>query len=275
MAGRVAWVLQISLSVSHPEPFNPEPIPFMPTDIETSRAFVKERTEKTRAAQATLTTDAGWTWPLKSLAAWDADLVSLDATVNLSLAKTTAALEVDMLAARGLMDARFDAIHKYTLLVVGVMRVRAKTLPGLLAIVDDLSARGDSRRAIEDEADDLIAAWEEWEQQLGQTFNPAPGKSLVDFKILVEGNGNPAPPAVTLLAIGALKKTYKAVLAKWRRSEGQMNTLLSRLEDECVNWYAEATKVFQKGTAEGDMIREQVPTDYHPAPPAPPPPPTP
>ena len=41
----------------------------MPTDIETSRAFVKERAEKTRAAQATLTADSAWSWPLKSLAA--------------------------------------------------------------------------------------------------------------------------------------------------------------------------------------------------------------
>ena len=247
----------------------------MPTDIETSRAFVKERAEKTRAAQATLTADSAWSWPLKTLAAWDADLVSMDATVNNSLAKTTKALDVDMLAARGFLDARLDAIHRYTLLVVGVMRVRAKTMPGLIEIVDDLSARGDSRRAIEDEADGLIAAWEEWEQQIGQTFFPGPGKSLVDFKVVVEGNGNPAPPAVTLPPIGTLKKTYKGATAKWRRSEGVLNALYSRCEDECVSWYAEATRVFPQGTPEGDMIRSQVPTDYSPPPPVPPVPPTP
>ena len=54
----------------------------MPTDITTSRAFVRERTEKTRAVQSTLAADSGWTWPTKTLAAWDADLVSMDATVN-------------------------------------------------------------------------------------------------------------------------------------------------------------------------------------------------
>ena len=247
----------------------------MPTDITTSRAFVRERTEKTRAVQSTLAADSGWTWPTKTLAAWDADLVSMDATVNNSLAKTAAALEVDMLAARGLLDARLEAIHKYTLLVAGVMRVRAKTLPGLVDVVQRLTARGDSRTAIEEEANGLIAAWEEWEQQLGQTFNPAPGKSLVDFKVLVEGNGNPAPPAVLLPSIGTLKKTYKAATAKWRRSEGLVNALYSRCEDECVNWYAEATRVFPQGTPEGDMIREQVPTSYNPPTPAPPVPPVP
>ena len=246
----------------------------MPTDIETSRAFVKERTEKTRAAQSTLATDSAWTWPLKSLAAWDADLNSLDATVPASLAKTTAALEVDMLAARGLLDARLDAIHRYTLLAVGVMRVRAKSLPGLIEIVADLSARGDSRRAIEEEADELIAAWEEWEQQLGAAFLPAPGKSLVDFKVQIEGLTVP-PPGVSTVSLGTLKKNYKGALAKWRRSEGVLNALYSRCEDECVSWYAEATQVFPDGTAEGDMIRNQVPTSHHPPPPAPPAPPTP
>ena len=113
------------------------------------------------------------------------------------------------------------------------------------------------------------------EQQIGQTFFPAPAKSLVDFKVLIEGNGNPAPPAVTLPPVITLKKTYKASLTKWRRSEGVLNVLYSRCEDECVAWYAEATKVFPAGTAEGDMIREQVPTDYNPPTPAPPPTPPP
>ena len=237
----------------------------MPTDIETSRAFVKERTEKTRAAQSTLTTDSLWTWPVKALSAWDADISAMDATVAGSLARTTAALEVDMLAARGFLDARFTAIHNYTVLVVGVMRVRAKTLPGLIAIVDRLSSRGDSRRGIEDEAEALIAAWEEWEQQQnGQTFTPGPGKSLLDFKTLLEGNGTPPPPATALPPLPTLKKNYKAALARWRRSEGLLNALYSRCEDDCVSWYAEATKVFPAGTAEGDMIREVVPTDYSP-----------
>ena len=248
----------------------------MPTDIETSRAFVKERTEKTRAAQATLSTDSAWTWPGKTLAAWDADINAMDATVPASLAKNTQAFEVDMLAARGILDARFDLIHKYTLLTVGVMRVRAATLPGLRDIVDDLSARGDSRRAVEEEADSLLAAWEEWEQQLLTTFSPAPGKTLADFKIYLEGGLLPGGPP--LPALPTLKKTYKAALTKWRRSEGQLNALYSRCEDECVAWYGEATAVWPAGTAEGDMIRGQVPTDYNPptpAPPAPPAPPTP
>ena len=241
----------------------------MPTDIETSRAFLKERTEKTRAAQATLSTDSAWTWALKTLAAWDADINAMDALVPGSLAKNALAAEVDMLAARGILDARFDLIHKYTLLTVGVMRVRAATLPGMRDTVDDLTARGDSRRAVEDEADFLLAAWEDWEQQILTTFSPAPGKTLADYKIYLEG-GLP-PGGAPLPSLGALKKSYKAALTKWRRTEGLLNALYSRCEDECVAWYAEATAVWPAGTAEGDMIRGQVPTDYNPPTPAPPP----
>ena len=111
----------------------------MSTTTSTSHDFIRERTEKTRAVQATLAADAAWTWPGKTLAQWDADLAALDATAEDSLAKTTAALEADMLAARGLLDARLDAIHKATLLTVGVMRVRSAAMPGLAPIVDDLS----------------------------------------------------------------------------------------------------------------------------------------
>ena len=249
----------------------------MPTDIETSRAFVKERTEKTRAAQATLTTDSAWTWPGKTLAQWDADISSMDALVPGSLAKTTKALEVDMLAARGVLDARFDLLHKYTLLTVGVMRVRVVApvpLPGLRDVVDDLTARGDSRRAIEDEADGLLAAWEEWESQIPGQFIPATGKTLLDYRIYIEGN-NAVPPATVISSVLTVKKNYKGAQTKWRRSEGALNALYSRCEDECVAWYAEATAVWAAGTAEGDMIRGQVPTSYNPPTPAPPPPPAP
>ena len=77
--------------------------------------------------------------------------------------------------------------------------------------------------------------------------------------------------------LSTLKRVYNALLAKWQVSEGKYNALITRLEDECVSWYAEATKVFLEGTAEGDMIRNQVPTDYNPPTPAPTPtpPPTP
>lgn len=250
----------------------------MPTDISTSEDFVILRTTKTHAAQATLATDSGWTWPLKTLAQWDADLESLDATKPGSIAHVAKAQEADMLRGRGLYDGRLDEIHKFTLLAVGIMRLRvhapgATGMEGLTTIVNRLSARGDSRTAITHEAELLEAAWEEWEQQKGEAFVPAPLKTLAAFKRLLEGD--PASGQASYPMLSTLKKVYNGLLAKWQQREGIYNALISRLEDECVSWYGEATKVFLEGTVEGDMIRNQVPTDYNPATPAPTPTPTP
>lgn len=244
----------------------------MPADISTSEDFVILRTTKTRAAQATLATDAAWVWPSKTLAQWDADLDSLDATKAGSIAHVAKAHEADMLRGRGLYDGRLDEIHKFTLLAVGIMRLRvhgpgATGMEGLTSIVDRLSSRGDSRTAITHEAELLEAAWDEWEEQKGEAFLPAPGKTIAAFKRLLEGDPGSGQASYPMLS--TLRKVYTALLAKWQQKEGIYNALISRLEDECVAWYGEATKVFLEGTAEGDMIRNQVPTDYTPEPPKP------
>ena len=81
-----------------------------------------------------------------------------------------------------------------------------------------LSARGDSRSAITDEAGHLEAAWEEWEEQTGAAFVPAPGKTIAGFKRLLEGDSGSGQLAFPMLA--TLKKVYSGLLAKWQRSEG-------------------------------------------------------
>ena len=62
-----------------------------------------------------------------------------------------------------------------------------------------------------------------------------------------------------------LKSNYKESGTKARRAAGDFNTLIGRLEDECIQWYAEATAVFPEGTTNGDLIRGQIPTSYSPA----------
>jgi hypothetical protein len=215
---------------------------------------------------------------LKTLGQWDADLDSLDVTKAGSIAKTAKTHEADMLRGRGLYDGRLDEIHKFTLLAVGVMRVRAEAAEKpqkavLTQIISRLSSRGDSRTATTDEAGLLEAAWVEWETETGALFIPAQNKTLVAFKRLIEGDPESGQASYPMLS--TLKKAYNALLAKWQVSEGKYNALITRLEDECVSWYGEATRVFLEGTPEGDMIRNQVPTDYTPAPAKPAPGPTP
>jgi hypothetical protein len=49
-----------------------------------------------------------------------------------------------------------------------------------------------------------------------------------------------------------------------RKRFGKLEQMCSDLEDMNVAWYADATRVFAAGTAEGDMIRSTVPTTYVP-----------
>ncbi len=43
-----------------------------------------------------------------------------------------------------------------------------------------------------------------------------------------------------------------------------LNQLAAGLEEINVAWYADATRVFPEGTAEGEMIRGTIPTTYDP-----------
>jgi hypothetical protein len=236
----------------------------MNLDISTSIAFVIKRTEKTTAVQSTLAAlpGASWVWPSKSLAAWQADLAQLDGAKSGSLAHTANAAKVHKSMQLAALNARCEAIHACTLQAVGVMRSRALADPLLRPVVDELSARGDSKPTIEDEGEELLAAWS---QEFGEDFLPAPGNTYASFQELFLGTASEP-------SLSKLKSNYKEAVTKARRADGDYNRLISRLEDECIQWYAEATAVFPAGTTNGDLIRGQIPTNYNPPTPAPAPP---
>ena len=243
------------------------PIPTMNLDISTSIDFVIKRTEKTTAVQATLAAspDSAWVWPSKSLAAWQADLEQLNGAKSGTLAHIATAANTHKSIQFAALDARYASIHARTLQAVGVMRSRALADPMLRPVVNELSARGDSKTAIEEEGEELLAAWS---QEFGEDFLPAPSNTFASYQELFLGTA-------TLPSLSLLKSNYKNAITKARRASGDYNTLISRLEDECIQWYAEATAVFPAGTTHGDLIRGQVPTNYNPptaaaVPPAPP-----
>ena len=236
----------------------------MNLDISTSIEFVKDRTAKTAAVQATLAAlpTGAWVWPLKTVAAWTADDEQLDGAKPGTVAQVAKAAGLEKQQAFSVLDTRYTTLHTRTLQAVGVMRSRALADASLRPVVDELSARGDSNRAIEEEGEELLAAWS---LEFGENFVPAPDNTYVKLKELFEGAA--APVAVPTLR--KLKTDYKEARARGRRAEGVYNVLISRLEDECVQWYAEATAVFPEGTTNGDLIRGQIPTSYNPPTPAP------
>jgi hypothetical protein len=239
----------------------------MNLDISTSIEFVVNRTEKTAAVQTTLATlpAAPWVWPQKATPAWTADVEQLDGAKSGTLANKATAANTEKSIQFAALDTRYKTLHARTLQAVGVMRSRALADPSLRPVVNELSARGDSNRAIEEEGEELLAAWS---QEFGEDFVPAPGNTFTAYKELFEGTE-------TVPSLRKLKSNYKEAGAKARRAAGDFNALISRLEDECIQWYAEATAVFPAGTTNGDLIRGQIPTSYNPPTAAPTPPVTP
>ncbi len=168
----------------------------MPLDINTSIDFLKTRVDKTLSVQRQIAPT--WTWPLKTLAAWEEDSVQLDKSQPDSKAAKAIAASTLAESARGQIDQRLATIHAQTLTTVGVMRVRAQRSPEHADVVDELSARGDSRKAIEDEGTALLSAWKE---EFLPAFTPAPGVTFAGFQALFFGDeaGTPKSPSLRAL----------------------------------------------------------------------------
>jgi len=245
-------------------------------NLNTSIDFLKDRVEKTRSVQTQIA--ATWLWPLKSVALWEVDAASLDKAVDGSLAHLATEAHTLAEAARGTLDARLNAIHVQTVSVAGAMRVRAERQPEQRAVIDELSARADSRDGIEKEGTAALSAWKL--EFGGASFVPAPGVTYAAFRELFYGhppNPGATPPVSAMPSLRELKEAYSDKATLDRHQTGRLNARLGIVEKDCQDWYAEATKVFVEGTEIGDLIRSQVPTsaDYSPPTPTPPAPPVP
>ncbi len=232
----------------------------MPTDLSTSIAFLKNRIDKTLSTQEEIAET--WLWPVKTVAEWEADSLQLDQSQDGTLARKAILADAALNGARGLLDARLAELHRQSLIVVGVMRVRAARDATLVSVVDELSARGQARKEIEDEASLILAAWEE--EFNGPAFTPAAGITFAGFEALIEGAPAPAGPVV--LSLRQLRRTLDAKGTIARREVGRVNALLERVQKDGVDWYAEVTAVYAVGTEIGDLVRANVPTssDYGP-----------
>ncbi len=129
------------------------------TNINISIQFLKDRVDATLAVQKEI--QGTWVWPARTVADWEADSLALDRSQPDTIAAQAVSAVTVADIARGALDARMGTLHTLTVQAVGVMRVRAQRDASLQPVVNELSARGDSRKTIEEEATALLSAWKE------------------------------------------------------------------------------------------------------------------
>ena len=201
------------------------------------KRFIIERALATRSAQQNLALI--WIWALKTLAQWTAAITSFE-TKELAVidAKTT----VNNL--QGIVDAKLDELHELTVKVLTMLRTKLElTNPNSLHTVEVLSAVGDSRISVVEEAKELASAWKDLEP----TWEPVPDLTLEEFQ-------------AKLAAADVILNEYLDARTAVRTAVGEWNGVAGPLNRDCVAWYRDATIVFPEGTGEGDMIRSIVPT---------------
>ena len=230
--------------------------------MRTSLAFVKNRAGKTIAAA--LAVMAKWVWPEKTIAQLQALLTAIvgDATATPPLPGqegVTSAAEQAMLNARAAWDAGLDQLHTWTMNGLALARTHFMNQPAKLALLAGLTAKGESRPGILAEA----LAWEAAWSQADAAYAPLPGVTVAAFDTL------------RLQCLTTLQTDYNQKFSAWRDQVGILGRMAADLEQLLVAWYADATRIFDGGTPEGQMIRGTIPTTYDGAGPATPPTPPP
>jgi len=197
-----------------------------------------------------------WTWPEKTPAQMQTQLEAI--TGNSS--STPPVIGQEEIAdqaqraydgAEGTWRAQLKILHQNTVQALNMAKNKFRDDPASLAVLRNLHAGGNTPEKILSEA----LAWESAWGQLAATWNPTPTNTLAAFKTLRKQCAED------------LQTAFTDADSANSEEDAKLEQMCSDLEDVNVAWYADATRVFAAGTAEGDMIRSTVPTTY--TPPAP------
>jgi hypothetical protein len=219
--------------------------------------FIKDRATKTISAAKAVA--LVWKWQEQTIPQLQAGLTAIigdDKATPPALGqeKITSAAEKEMTNARAAWDSSLDNLHRLTMQGISMAKNHFRDDDIKMSLVQDLTARGDSRAGILDEALEWETAW----NKVDPAWNPLPANTLPLFN------------ALRLQCLEGLQSDYKDKLSTWREQAGLLAQLARTLEDTNEAWYSDAEDVFPAGTAEGDMIRGTIPTTYNPPAPKPP-----
>lgn len=195
--------------------------------------FIIVRLADTIAVQAAIALE--WVWDEVSLAQWDANQAVLVGTPT-SLIEVQIGLDLDVNQAAGKLASVLRSLHDATVTGVGLARVRFRKEVEFAVVIGALSAAGQSRQAILDDAEEWVLAWEDvapaWEA----------GLSLAAFEALrADGEA----------ALRALRKAQ----VRMRRGAGQLRVAALEIEDLLQAWYGAATAIFPADTVNGEVVR--------------------
>jgi len=207
-----------------------------------SSEFIEARLQATRDAQVEVA--AVYVWEEMTVAQWIAR--ALDFTAKQAAAATQ---EGVMLNKRATFEASIVELHDLTVSGLKMGRVKWRNDAARKAILSTLHAEGDSRDAVEKEAQAWAAVWASFDA----AWVPTPGDTLVAFNVL-------------LATCFTQENEFKQEHTQWRELAEEFNVFAAATEELCIAWYAAVTTVFPEGTSQGDMIRSTVPTTYVPPP---------
>ena len=212
--------------------------------------FAKLRAQRTRDAQNSLATipapGVPWVSTVRTVAQWDAGNTELDQAIIAESLKRT-----QLRNAASIWQNDVDQIGRVTRQVasLGEMRFRKDAR---LVLFKSLAT--DARARTEVYVDGLMAhgAWGEAEAAWVLKLGEAESTDHSAFGSL-------------LASCLARQATHSAKFNAWRLAAAVVMTKAEKLDQDCMVWYEEATRIFAEGTAYGEMIRTSVPTTTRPA----------
>lgn len=120
-------------------------------------------------------------------------------------------------------------------------------------MVSSVGEYGDAREDVLKESEEWAGAWND----IAPDWAPTSSNTRAAFNGLLDT---------------ARSENSELSAKKVAARRADLNEVLAQLQEACVAWYGQATRVFAAGTPSGDLIRGQIPTFSDagtPTPPAP------
>ena len=179
-----------------------------------------------------------WVWDEMSIADFKAFLQSVRDAGTQENAKKAA---YD--GQRGHTEVLFTDLERRKVQGLGMATYRFRGDTEKLALVQGVGEYGDGRENTLKEAEEWAAAW----KLIEPTWSPTTQNTVAAFETLMGD-------------CSGQKKLLTDAKTAWRKASTHHNALLAELEDLCVAWYGQATRVFSPDSEEGILLRGQIPT---------------